>query len=482
MAPYGRRRTSRGRTRSPRTGTNSRRSRSRSQLVRAIQDYVIQPAIAAAIGPAGGVGLGLGTAASRYADQGVGTSPTRLRSVSSTRSRSMSRSTSRKRSVGPMKGRKYMKKSKKSYKSDKNFEQISRCGIVSTEEIHGTANDPDCVYIIAQSLDAFRAVSYMTQALVRKLFWKAGVTITNMNSEIPSRSYDNSTGWRVVLYGDQLETGVESVIDSMNTADNQTFVDVADRFTDNFLQYSSGYTTVPGAGNTSNLLAPKRLALFNADNTQIVFVCDLNLDEEICHYKSYMTLKIQNRSVSNLGLSEADEVGNNPIQGYVYNFQKQPVFKVRGNAVGTSIDNNMEFNQIPVNYGVKLIQANVNQISPALREPPYSSVFANCKSRSPVYIHPGEIKTYSSFHKGKMSFLKLLQLMKVQYGVGAAFSSQNNPFPHIMVALEDVINQNVNRLTIAYECERKSGYYFTTSKKTGALGNLLVTEYDAEAA
>lgn len=493
MAPRYGRNTSRGRSRTRRTS----RGRSRSPIVRAIQDYVIQPALAAALGPAGGIGLGLGTAANRFIDSGVGTSPTRYRSRSTvrstsmrsrSRSRSMTRTGSRKRSYGPSRMR--GKKSKNGSKDNKTFEQISTCGLVATEEIHGTLDDNDCVYIIAQGMDVFRAVSYMSHALLRKLFWKAGLTITNVNSEIPSRSYSDASGWRVVLYGENLDTAVETTLATINSVDDSSIKTMSTSLTTQFLNYSSGYTTTPGTGNAANLNIPKRLALFNVSNTEPVFTCDLNLDEEICHYKSYCTLKVQNRSVAANGLSEADDVSNNPIQGYVYNFNKQPVMKIRGDAASlaplppapTTIPENMIFNRIPVNVGVQLIQAAIDGVSPALREPPYKTMFSNCKSASRTYIQPGAIKTYSCSVKGKMSFLKLLQLFKVQYGTAGApsdnFTTANNPFSHVMVALEDVINQNANRLTVAYECERKVGIYFTTSKKTGALGLFFQDEYD----
>lgn len=360
----------------------------------------------------------------------------------------------------------YSGRFKKAKTAKTQFNIHSNKGIVDTYETHGTVADPDCVYISAQALDGFRVVEIAVLALMRKLFQKAGFVISNVDDLLPSTSISTSVDWQISLTQVNGKTGAETVLTNYITVAGSTLRTVAAQFNANFLRYSSGETNT-GAGSATTDLPLKRLILFRQDynvSRGFVFETELNLLDEIMCVKGVMELKVQNRTLSATGSSDAENVDNNPLIGRIYEFSNIPRMRDRSAFALSSI---------PVVSGVQIVRA--AQITAGgnstFREPPLPTLFTNCKKTVKVRLEPGAVKTYKLSYTKNMSFLTYLQRIRLQYGTGTEFLCYWSEFPSVMVSMEDLINVNASQnISCAYESNRTLGIYFKTRRKaTGVM-------------
>lgn len=358
-------------------------------------------------------------------------------------------------------GGKFKKATRKGKKSQMDI--YASKGFIYTDEISGTVSDPDCVYITCKALSSYDVIRHAVQALLRKLFTKAGQTFVSPDQEISNTAFNVAAGYKVELEQQQLDTGVYTINASYTTVDGDTLSSVANAFYNSFLQYSAGYTTVPGAGNASNAIELIRMTLYNSDfnTTQgFQFVCNLDLRNERIHVIGKADIKVQNRTKSASSSSDAEDVSNNPLQGRMYMFNGLPRLK---NGAGYLLQD------IRVDSGVQLVRA-AQLTNTGFKEPPSPNNFWNCTKSSAVRLAPGEIKKAVVYEKMNRPFLLWLKNMRVQYSTSTGFyESQLGNRKCCMMAFEDMINVNLSEnISIAYECNRQSGIYFTTVKNTSA--------------
>lgn len=335
-----------------------------------------------------------------------------------------------------------------------SVDTAAKRGFVYNEEISGTVSDPDCVYVTANAISSYNAVVYSVQALIRKLFLKSGLRINDKAAEIGNTSFDNSAGFRVQLIVLNVETDVTSVGVTYTTVDNDSCETIALQFTSTIMQYSAGYSTTPGVGNASNAVQPILLQLYNSDynvSQGFQIKCELDLRQEMIHCKALTNIKIQNRTKSSTGSSDAEDVNNNPLQGRVYQFNNSPR-TVRGSLL----------EDVRVDSGVQLVRA--AQMDSSFKEPPLPKFFWNCKKASSIRLDPGAIKRGVVKYNKSMPYLMWLKNVRLAYSTSATFyESQKNSGPCLMFSLEDVINVNASEnISIAYEVNRQVGVYFTT--------------------
>lgn len=351
-------------------------------------------------------------------------------------------------------------KFKKSRRKITSWNKYSNIGIVDTVEVNGQVADPDCVYISHLSIDGFKCIEIMILALMRKLFTKGGLMVTNADELLPNKDFNLPADIKIELTSINLKTGVESITVTHQTIATSTLRTVAAAFFPVFAEYSAGFTTVPGAGSASNDVKPHRLLLYSQDFNVTLgfsFKCELRLDDLIVHVCGESDLKIQNRTLAANNSADAEDITSNPIVGRLYRFVNIPRTRDRSAFL---------LNTIPVNNGVQLARAAQFTGNTAWREPPMPNMFSNCRGSSVIRLEPGAIKKTKIYDKKSGRFLRILQLMRVQYGTGTQFNTQYTPFKSEIVALEDVINVNAaNNITCAYEANKRIGVYFTVRKE-----------------
>lgn len=361
---------------------------------------------------------------------------------------------------------KYSGKFKKT-KKIKNSAKLNYAnkGIYMTSETHGTLEDPNCVYLSHVAIDGFELIQVMGEALIRKLFEKAGFSITNIDNRLISTSISTAVDWRVQMTQVNKLTGIEADLETHDLLANDSVRSVADIFRDKWLSYSSGFNNT-GVGNGAvDTLHPHRFILYRQDfNTSrgLVFECEVRFDEEIMCVKGGSHIKIQNRTVAASSSTDADDVSNNPIIGRRYTFSSTPKLRDRS---GHPLE------QMPINNGVQLVRAGeMVSGSTTYNEPPLPTMFTNCKASSKLYLGPGDIKSGYIAYKKHMSFLKFLEVLRLQYGAAPDFNIYTTIFPCEMYAMEDMINVNtLHNIRVAYEANKTIGVYFKTRKKARAV-------------
>jgi hypothetical protein len=349
-------------------------------------------------------------------------------------------------------------------------------GFVNTDEIAGTASDPDCVYLTTAALDPYAAITYAVQALYRKLLEKAGMRVSSSSEIIPGRAPEDARDHVFRLLGSQEGTSADEIIVYRQEAvAGSTIASLVNSATvlNAFMQYSSGALMTAGVGADSTTIELTRFQLYfdNSNTDQDMFLAEIDLREEVLHFHGAANIKVQNRTLATGGSADAEDVNNNPLEGRMYSFNGIPKCKVY---------ESFPINIMSVNRGVQLVRsAQFGGASIPLKEPPLPKIFWNCSSASKIKLNPGDIKNAVVKHSGSVKFLTWLKRIRLGYGTtGGGFGTTYSIFKTNMIALEDMINLSASsNISIAYEVNRTSAFYFSTKKNTSALGSYTYTSY-----
>jgi len=346
-------------------------------------------------------------------------------------------------------------------KKEKNqFVTHSNKGTYHVAEVHGTVSDPDCVYLSHCAIDSYAVIIHATSALMRKLFEKAGVNVTNVEDILGHVSIADGANWKIELTQIDELTGVESVRVSHITIAASTLATVTNAFFPAFQDFSAGQGVV--SGGLGNRLRLYRLILYTQDfNTTYspTFFTSLNLEDEVICVLGKSAIKLQNRTLAADGSSSKEDISNNPLMGRMYEFPNYP--KGRDRLL-------YGLNSILANEGINLVRsAQIPSLS--YKEPPLPNHFANCKKSSLIKLEPGEIKYATVSYEKHMHLLTFLSKIKMQMTDGTARFLEA-PFPCQLFSLEDMINVNTTQnISIAYEVNKELGIYFKTQKSRRAV-------------
>lgn len=352
----------------------------------------------------------------------------------------------------------------------KNQTTLKDClskGFAFTTEITGAVNDPNCVYLCTQSYTQVGLVEVAVASILRKLFHKGcGWTAESFEERIPGYNgyVNDSDGWRIELYSQDRVTGTYSVYaydlgtaETMRTLVGDTAAGLAANMAiimNPIKLYSSGYGD---AVNTSNILEPFKLRLFAKDGNVTTFwhcVADLNLRDTICHFMSHVRFRMQNRTVSDSGLSITNDLTVNPISGKVFDF-------TNGHPK-TRVDGTFQLEIMNPEKGVNLQRAATFSIG-AQKTIPNKGIFKNCIGSKNLHMEPGQMNTTQYKHTGKNHFLAMLRKLHVGKGNGVTLNTGIGYSQ--LIALEDDLNYNqVQKVLVVYECIRTMGCYVTTAK------------------
>lgn len=344
-------------------------------------------------------------------------------------------------------------------------------GLLHVAEICGQVEDPDCVYLSHMALDPTQVITMIIQVLLRKLFAKHGITIRSVNEEIAGADPTNSSGYQIRLMAQTVEPGASGYysLQSVDTGDNASLATLSASFLDNFIKYSSGYSTTSTTGNANNSVELFSFQLYLLQSgVWVRAVSDVRFLEETVTIRGKSVMKIQNRTENGTGTNATDVVNNNPLQGRIYNFKGVPKAKVPGMF-------NLERPSI-IGGGVVLARAaefTSAAVASGMKEPPIPTIFYNCTSSSKVKLQPGALKTMSVSTKITKKLLPFLKQIRYQAGVNAVgFVTTYSIFKTQMIALEDMINVDVSeKILVAYELNRETAVQLKTKKATTALGD-----------
>lgn len=373
------------------------------------------------------------------------------------------------------------RKAKRVSKSNKYVKK----GFENTTEVNGTVSDPDVVYVGATCAPGRVSVEAVAQALLRRVLEKCiGIPVTNVktvlqgyyNSGAPTTEFNNGDGFRFSLTSVNINTGVineqtyETVpTDSIYSICGEEQAGVAATWPNFILQlliWAAGTTNLADNANQ-----PHMLRVYRRDGNVTNFYLGsgaIDLRTTTIHFKSSISLKLQNRSLSATGGNQADDVNNNPLMGYKYEFKGgSPMFK------DNSATGMYRVSRMFENTGTCLARgASMTGIGSIGKEPPKPQFWTNCVKSSKVTLDPGDLKqTYLSY-SFSLNFIKALQRINAEADNTTDRVSYRNPGKCVMFALEDMINVNAaNLIAVAYEVNRVIGCYATDYSKTEAQGS-----------
>jgi len=384
------------------------------------------------------------------------------------------RSAPRARGQGKIYSGKYAGKFKKSTKKLDPWAIYTNTGVQNTTEVHGLIADPDCIYIGHSAMSIIQAYEVVTQALFRKILTKVGrLNVTDIKEKIEGYHALLSDAFKLELVSVNAESGAVDLKD-------HTFQNVESVYTlvgDNMAGLAPSWTgfqtrLLEYMRGTNPNIVPTVLRLYRKDgNTGAFWVNagELDLTNEKVHFKALSSIKIQNRSLSAGGSSDAQNVENNPIVGFRYGLSGGvPIVRA---TQGTGGNKSYLFNSIDHVTGVMLVRAaQFGSLGTVFKEPASPGVFVNCKNSNKVRLDPGAIKRSNITYEVKMGYLGFMKALSDQLQGGTKVI--NIPGKFELFAFEDVINVNsAETIKMAYEVDRKMGCYLTTKKRTFALGS-----------
>lgn len=342
---------------------------------------------------------------------------------------------------------------------------VSKClktGYVETKEVYGKVDDADCVYVGQSTFDVASLAKVISCAILRKLFKKAGINVTNPLGELNLYWNDNADGFYINFQVRDSDGVIFTLPSSAGyvTVDGDTLESVAQNST--LIARVGDRLRAVDSGNRGDF---ERISLYSSDrngvSTNTRLAAELDLRNEIIDIMISATLTVQNRTKSDGGSTEITQIDNQPLSGYLYEFT---------GAVPQSKQYDMGVLNRMRPGGVFLEQS--VDLSPALlfKEPPVPKTFSNCIKATRVALQPGDLqKTYISVsYRGY--FNNIMQKMKatmkdnnssvVQYAAGKCQ----------LFALEERLNTgSANLITVTYEIDRKVGAMLTTSRAPVAL-------------
>lgn len=365
-----------------------------------------------------------------------------------------------------------VKTSRKGLKS-----KLTKYPVHIVSEVSGVITDTDCVYLEHVSIDQYEAILIIVKTLIRKLMEKAGFIFESDYAFFPSAGLASSAGYSIALTNENTAVGAgpgPGLQFSYDFGAADKLREIAIQFMPSFIAYSSGGTTTGAGGPATNIVDYRHLILFDSayGTAGARQMSTLDLRTEFIHIMGKSELKVQNRTRSADGTENIDNVNNNPLVGYVYDFSGMPKSRVTGYQVLGSIE---------VNQGVRLVRAGDFVTGAAFnpaREPPLPKTFTNCIKGAKIRLDPGQIKSVYSNDKKSGYVLPLMRRIRLQYGPTSDFLSAYTNMKTQMVALEDVINVNaIESIEIAYEVNRELFCYSQTKTKFTNIHSFTTTSY-----
>lgn len=366
-----------------------------------------------------------------------------------------------------------------SKKGVKYLKKFTSHGFVDTEEIHGVVNDPDCIYLAHSAVDPATHIIMILKSLTRKLLKDGiGFDAENADQVFPvEQTTGQANALRFELVYQNVRTGVVVTTNCTSTSAGafNTIQKVAQfpNFDVVFREYAQGSF----GENDSNVLELLYYRLYMLDFAPLAenfrLVGQIDLRTTTLHVNVKSNMKIQNRTLSATGGVEADNVSNNPLIGYKYDFNSgTPVSRQTGAFLLTTMS---------VQRGVNVVRA--AELPSSFREPPLPNIFLKCNKSARIRLQPGDIKYGSITYTTRMKLMDYLR--KIGYAV-TAFNADpklwRTQYPIgkcQLYALEDVINVNgEQKINAAYEVNRTIGMYVTFNKKQSSIGQFRSLTYD----
>lgn len=371
---------------------------------------------------------------------------------------------------------KYVKKvvpKSKRRKTDEKKEKYMKHGYVRVAERHGIVADVDCVYV-GQSTYVLDEFPYIIMvAMLRHLFQIGGIDIDKTGRILPITQnllVPSGLGLRIVLYGINQTGGNEEVVRQIDSVAGST-LDTLVRQDEgaNTALYQTLRDCLVGSGTTPAQNWSRLSVFYLTAGLEMRIMASMNLADYSMNLWSKGHLKIQNRTKGAVsGDVEADAVDNQPLYGYVYQFNTGNVSTVEIGGMWNT--NAVRTDGLIIRKGALLGQP--------FKEPQPPKVFRSCVKSAKCGLQPGDIKssTIESVFKG--NFKDTIRRLRGNLNTGINDNGVlRAPGKVQLWALEEIINSGTDQnITVQYEKESIIGCYFKKIKK-----NLMLMDWQEAA-
>lgn len=348
--------------------------------------------------------------------------------------------------------RKKGKLSRRKKKTKSYMQEALRKGFAVTNEAYGGVSDPNAAYIIHGTYSRSHYARAICGCLLRKLFWKAGLHVGDLNTELPLYDPTDSDGFKLTAERKTLD-GTVSVFEYI-TINNQTFNDVLTAWTD----LNTYILTFLDDTNTHIFT---RLLLYSSDRdvaaTNWRFKTALNLEQEKLSIHASSLLKVQNRTRGDQATTHdiANAVDEQNLSARVYNFKHSHPNVANYNSF------NHEWNSL-TSKGYDLIRSASFPVVD-YQNMPANGVFTNCSGSKAGVFGAGQVMSLKVNYQRTMLFNKLLKHIAVDFYSGVL--AQHSAGKSQMLGTEELIRtDSTNLIQLKYERRFEFGAFLTSAK------------------
>jgi len=353
------------------------------------------------------------------------------------------------------------------------FTKFNRKGVAYYEENQGVISDLKAVYITAGSVAHDTVLIYTIAAIIKNLLEKAGIRVPGWEDTLSFSGFESggsaATGlstYVVQLISYSESSGAHTVSASIETSSASSLEGISISFLNYFVDWSSGYDNVSGAGNALNSTRPYcfllRQVILNATASYGITLSEIQLGDVFIEVKTDVEMRAQNRSLADDGSANAEEISSQPVEGMLYYFSGVPRPRQREGVVTTG----SRFSLLPTQYGVRSVAANTDAMVDMFHVPA-KGYFSNCTSSKRVLLNPGTVHRYVLNKSKKMGLEQFMKILRIQYTTsGSGYLSNYSVFPCMMLGVEDVIGiDNADSVSVAFDVKRTVGIIATVVKK-----------------
>lgn len=382
----------------------------------------------------------------------------------------------------PVRGRYVRHVRRMSKRSGTSFDRFNKTGVCYYEENQGTVTDKRAVYVMSGVIGHKAFLTNVICALLKKLIEQAGIRVVGYNDPINFKGFGSSGSvnneYLIQLIFYDSAAGSYTAFTTADTTSYGTLATLAARFYNNFENWSGGYTNAPPTGNNNNTLELFSFIMFQGmSTTNNLTVSELRFNECYVDVQAKLSMKIQNRSASDTGSTDAEDVSNQPIVGRLTELRGVPICKSQD--ILQSVSAQTKFQLMPNDIGVRSFRAEANTMLDFYHVPS-RGYFANSTMSEPIRLNPGVVKQFKKFFAKKMLLRDLIKKLRIQYNTQSPNGTTYTMFPVLLAGFEDVIGVDVtDSIQIAFSADRTVGIAIRMKKKQfykTAYGEVQITE------
>lgn len=359
--------------------------------------------------------------------------------------------------------------------------KFGKLGYTCSNNLVGTVADPNAVYIYHSTYDVNMIARAIIGALLRKLFKKAGIDVSNENNELHFRDFVDSQDFQIIYRDQDLVNGNSSPYDYV-IPNNTTFKTLLDTFcvyTPNTPFKRIIDFMLAGADTNDIRRQPSSLCLMVRDKWLNGAVEEyawrththMDLQNEKIVFHSRSSLIVQNRTKGSAApvTDYSDQrVDNQPLMGKLYEFYNGDPRLKTAQLTGTGVANEYDF--LIGTAATPSVRAFGSTVFPSdyMDEVPSGKLWKNTKKTSNVMIQPGDIKKSTLDVTYDLPLLELLiKFRVVTQGTVSGTTAYTGLKSHQseILALQEVLRTPAdNFITVQYEVNNICGAYCYSKK------------------